>query len=196
MAFIGGSELVLLDEPTAGMDPHSRFIVKKFVERKKKTRQGSPIILTTHYLDEAEVMGDWMYIMYMGRSICSGSPYFLKSKFAPGIILSVVFAQNASKKSVESTKKIIAEQIEGVKTGVMTGAQLHFEIPKAKQERIPKLFASLESEQQKLQIDSFGLSLNALEEAFLKIADITETKREKKPTTFIQNPRYAELHEG
>ncbi|KIH53041.1 ABC transporter, ATP-binding protein [Ancylostoma duodenale] len=77
MAFIGGSKLVMLDEPTAGLDPQSRTFVKKMVEQKKKERA---IVLTTHYLDEAEAMGDWIYIMYMGRSICSGTTQFLKAK--------------------------------------------------------------------------------------------------------------------
>ncbi|KHJ94147.1 hypothetical protein OESDEN_05926 [Oesophagostomum dentatum] len=68
----------MLDEPTAGMDPQSRVLVKKLVEEKKKTRA---VILTTHYLDEAEAMGDFVYIMYMGHSLCSGTPHFLKSKY-------------------------------------------------------------------------------------------------------------------
>ncbi|KHJ95467.1 hypothetical protein OESDEN_04587 [Oesophagostomum dentatum] len=77
MAFIGGNELVMLDEPTVGMDPQSRILVRKLIEEKKKTRA---IVLTTHYLEEAEAMGDFLYIMQMGRCVCSGTPYFLKAK--------------------------------------------------------------------------------------------------------------------
>ncbi|EPB72606.1 ABC transporter, ATP-binding protein [Ancylostoma ceylanicum] len=77
MAFIGGSELVMLDEPTAGLDPQARISVKKMIEHKKK---GRAVVLTTHYLDEAEAMGDWIYIMFMGRCICSGTTHFLKAK--------------------------------------------------------------------------------------------------------------------
>ncbi|KHJ78595.1 hypothetical protein OESDEN_21782, partial [Oesophagostomum dentatum] len=77
MAFIGGSQLVMLDEPTVGMDPQSRAIVKKVIEEKKKK---IAIVLTTHYLDEAEAMGDFVYILQTGRCVCSGTPYFIKAK--------------------------------------------------------------------------------------------------------------------
>ncbi|KHJ97146.1 hypothetical protein OESDEN_02873 [Oesophagostomum dentatum] len=121
MAFIGGSELIMLDEPTAGMDPQSRVFVKKLVEEKKNpgkrssskssTSQDLAVILTTHYLDEAEAMGDYVYIMYMGHSLCSGTTHFLKTKFAPGIILNVVFSQNASREAVEATNKPTREKL-------------------------------------------------------------------------------------
>ncbi|KHJ97279.1 ABC transporter, ATP-binding protein [Oesophagostomum dentatum] len=83
MAFIGGSELIMLDEPTVGMDPQSRILVKKLVEEKKKTRA---VVLTTHYLDEAEAMGDFVYILHMGSSLCSGTPHFLKAKSLTGSV--------------------------------------------------------------------------------------------------------------
>ncbi|KAK6038574.1 hypothetical protein COOONC_23922 [Cooperia oncophora] len=77
MAFVGGSRLLILDEPTAGMDPHSRRIVTDFVIKQKQDRC---ILLSTHYMDEAEAMGDFVYIMSLGRAVCSGTPFFLKQK--------------------------------------------------------------------------------------------------------------------
>ncbi|EYC16500.1 hypothetical protein Y032_0033g2695 [Ancylostoma ceylanicum] len=191
MAFIGGSKLVMLDEPTAGLDPQSRTFVKKMIEQKKKERA---IVLTTHYLDEAEAMGDWIYIMYMGRSICSGTTQFLKAKFAPGMFLNVVFSQNVSQHNVDATRKIINKNIEGVKTGEMNGCQLRFELPRSQQKKFPKLFAQLENEKKSLQIESFGLSVNALEEAFLKVGGLEEFSSRNKEQKVFQDADTLELH--
>ncbi|KAK6060773.1 hypothetical protein COOONC_01562 [Cooperia oncophora] len=65
------------NEPTAGMDPHSRRIVTDFVIKQKQDRC---ILLSTHYMDEAEAMGDFVYIMSLGHAVCSGTPFFLKQK--------------------------------------------------------------------------------------------------------------------
>ncbi|ETN77723.1 hypothetical protein NECAME_10873 [Necator americanus] len=155
MAFIGGSELVMLDEPTAGLDPQSRVIVKKLIETKKKDRA---IVLTTHYLDEAEAMGNFMYIMYMGTCMCSGTSNFLKARFAPGIILNLVFSQNVSKEVVD---------------------------------------AAVQNKKESLKVDSFGLSMNALEEAFLKIGEIGEkASSHEKPRAFFQDPTIMDLRKG
>ncbi|CAJ0597025.1 unnamed protein product [Cylicocyclus nassatus] len=192
MAFVGKSELILLDEPTAGMDTRSRLFAKKFIEKEKNRRA---IVLTTHYLDEAEAMGDWMYIMHMGRSVCSGSPYFLQQKFAPGNILTVVFKESVLAENVENAKKIIVQQLQNVKIRTESGRQIRAEIPKSERERLLKLFATFENEEKTLKIDSFGLSANAFEEAFLRIGEIRD-KAENKNIEFLEDPRYAELQEN
>ncbi|KAK6745901.1 hypothetical protein RB195_012171 [Necator americanus] len=194
MAFIGGSELVMLDEPTAGLDPQSRVIVKKLIETKKKDRA---IVLTTHYLDEAEAMGNFMYIMYMGTCMCSGTPNFLKARFAPGIILNLVFSQNVSKEVVDAAVQVVKEHIEEAEVGEMNGKQLRIEMPRNQRENIPKLFAELENKKESLKVDSFGLSMNALEEAFLKIGEIGEkASSHEKPRAFFQDPTIMDLRKG
>ena len=78
LALIGDtSAVVLLDEPTAGMDPGARHDVEKLLTEEKKSRT---ILLTTHYMDEAELLGDHVAIMFKGRVACVGSPEFLKKK--------------------------------------------------------------------------------------------------------------------
>lgn len=72
---LGDSRIVLLDEPSSGMDPSSRNdtwdVIKEF-------KQDRIIILTTHYMDEAEMLADRVAIMSKGKLVCCGSSLFLK----------------------------------------------------------------------------------------------------------------------
>jgi ATP-binding cassette, subfamily A (ABC1), member 3 len=87
IALIGGSKLVLLDEPTSGMDLSSRRTLWNML---KNYKQGRIIILTTHYMDEADILGDRIGIMAEGRLICVGSSLFLKNRFGVGYNLTIV----------------------------------------------------------------------------------------------------------
>ena len=71
LAFVGKrSKLILLDEPTAGLDIAAR---RKMWDMLKIYKQNRVIILTTHYMDEAEVLGDRIGIMAEGKLVCLGS---------------------------------------------------------------------------------------------------------------------------
>jgi ATP-binding cassette subfamily A (ABC1) protein 3 len=83
----GGSKLVLLDEPTAGMDLGAR---RKMWDMLKNYRRDKIIILTTHYMDEADVLGDRIGIMSHGQMKCLGSSLFLKNRFGAGYKLTLV----------------------------------------------------------------------------------------------------------
>jgi ATP-binding cassette, subfamily A (ABC1), member 3 len=66
---------VLLDEPTSGLDLSARRHLWNMLKEYKKDRI---ILLTTHYMDEADILGDRIAIMNKGRPDCIGSPLFLK----------------------------------------------------------------------------------------------------------------------
>ncbi|XP_053906261.1 phospholipid-transporting ATPase ABCA7 isoform X3 [Cuculus canorus] len=87
IAFVGGSRVVILDEPTAGVDPYSRRSIWDLL---LKYRKGRTIILSTHYMDEAELLGDRTAIISQGRLCCCGSPLFLKARLGTGYHLTLV----------------------------------------------------------------------------------------------------------
>ena len=87
MALIGGSKLVILDEPTSGMDLGARRMLWDML---KQYKEGRIVILTTHYMDEADVLGDRIGIMAKGKLRCLGSPLFLKNRFGVGYKISFV----------------------------------------------------------------------------------------------------------
>ncbi|MXG88729.1 ATP-binding cassette domain-containing protein [Nocardioides sp. YIM 123512] len=72
MALIGRPEVVFVDEPTAGLDPAARRTVWELFEELR--RDGVTVVLTTHYMDEAEKLADRIHIIDHGRLIASGSP--------------------------------------------------------------------------------------------------------------------------
>jgi ABC-2 type transport system ATP-binding protein len=79
MALVHDPEIAFLDEPTVAMDPQSRHAVWDFV--KELRERGKTIILTTHYMEEAEELCDRIGIIDHGKLIALGSPQQLKDKF-------------------------------------------------------------------------------------------------------------------
>jgi ABC-2 type transport system ATP-binding protein len=75
MAVVGRPELVFVDEPTAGMDPQARHATWDLLDELR--RDGVTIVLTTHYMDEAERLADQVHVIDHGRLIASGSPFEL-----------------------------------------------------------------------------------------------------------------------
>lgn len=72
LAFVNDPELVFLDEPTAGLDPRSRRELHGEISRMKQ--QGCAVLLTTHYIEEAEALCDRVAIMDRGRLVATGAP--------------------------------------------------------------------------------------------------------------------------
>ncbi|SDJ20909.1 ABC-2 type transport system ATP-binding protein [Frankineae bacterium MT45] len=84
MALVGRPELVFLDEPTAGMDPQARRGTWELIEQLR--RDGVSIVLTTHFLDEAEQLADLVTVVASGRIVASGTPAELTRSGAGGQI--------------------------------------------------------------------------------------------------------------
>ena len=72
MVLVGRPELVFVDEPTAGMDPQARRTTWELLTELRA--DGVTVVLTTHYMDEAERLADTIHIIDRGRLIASGSP--------------------------------------------------------------------------------------------------------------------------
>ncbi|MCW2960108.1 MAG: transporter [Thermoleophilia bacterium] len=83
-ALMGDPELVLLDEPTTGLDPQARRVVWRTLREMR--RQGRTLVLTTHYLDEAERLCDRLILVDHGRVILEGRPAELIAEHAGGVV--------------------------------------------------------------------------------------------------------------
>ncbi|XP_012781470.2 retinal-specific phospholipid-transporting ATPase ABCA4 [Ochotona princeps] len=87
IAFVGDAKVVVLDEPTSGVDPYSRRSIWDLL---LKYRPGRTIIMSTHHMDEADLLGDRIAIISQGRLYCSGTPLFLKNCLGTGFYLTLV----------------------------------------------------------------------------------------------------------
>jgi ABC-type multidrug transport system ATPase subunit len=81
IALVVGSPVVVLDEPTSGCDPSARRAIWDLLI---KNKPGRTMLLSTHFMDEADVLGDRIAIMANGRVECVGSPMELKSRYGIG----------------------------------------------------------------------------------------------------------------
>ncbi|EEC04725.1 ABC transporter, putative, partial [Ixodes scapularis] len=86
LAIIADPKILVLDEPTAGLDPQSRHDVWELLQ---KARRSCTILLTTHNMEEADVLGDRIAIIAEGSIRCCGSPTFLKRKLGTGYHLKI-----------------------------------------------------------------------------------------------------------
>jgi lipooligosaccharide transport system ATP-binding protein len=93
-ALINEPELLLLDEPTTGLDPQARHLVWDRLYRLKQ--QGTSIILTTHYMDEAEQLCDRLVVMDRAHIVAHGSPRELIERFSTREVLELRFPVDAT----------------------------------------------------------------------------------------------------
>ncbi|HTZ44708.1 MAG TPA: ABC transporter ATP-binding protein [Jatrophihabitans sp.] len=82
MALVGRPELLFLDEPTTGMDPQARRITWDLIRRLRA--DGVSVVLTTHYLDEAEELADHVVVLNAGQIVAEGTPAELTRAGASG----------------------------------------------------------------------------------------------------------------
>ena len=183
MALIGDTQVVLLDEPTAGMDPESRKDVQALLESIKKEKT---ILLTTHYMDEADELGDQMFIMAAGRMICSGSSQFLKQKFGTGYILTIVAAKGYATADFGPRMITTVRQHTPMATlGEVRDSQVEITIPVDQQTIFPRLFMMMESDQARMGVETFGLSLNTLEQVFLRVTTMAGNHEERADAAVV-----------
>ena len=80
-ALINNPDLIILDEPTTGLDPQARHLLWDRLYRLKQ--RGATLIITTHYMDEAEQLCDRLVVMDQGKIAAEGSPRQLIQRYAP-----------------------------------------------------------------------------------------------------------------
>jgi ABC-2 type transport system ATP-binding protein len=93
MTLIGEPRIIFLDEPTTGLDPRSRRVVWDLV--RELVRGGATVLLTTHYLEEADELADGVALIDRGRVIAEGTPDELK-RLIPGGEITLRFAEGSS----------------------------------------------------------------------------------------------------
>uniref|UniRef100_A0A4W5NM08 P-type phospholipid transporter n=1 Tax=Hucho hucho TaxID=62062 RepID=A0A4W5NM08_9TELE len=190
LAFVGGSKVVILDEPTAGVDPYARRGIWDLL---LKYRAGRTIILSTHHMDEADILGDRIAIISHGKLCCVGSSLFLKTQLGTGYYLTLVkrdfdltlsSCRNSSSSSVSYSKKVglpqpqpqaltVLKHVPAARLVEDLGHELTYVLPykAAKGGAFVELFHEIDDRLSDLGISSYGISDTTLEEIFLKVAE-------------------------
>ncbi|KAK7411462.1 hypothetical protein VNO78_02895 [Psophocarpus tetragonolobus] len=181
IALIGDPKLVILDEPTTGMDPITRRHVWDIIENAKR---GRAIVLTTHSMEEADILSDRIGIMAKGRLRCIGTSIRLKSRFGTGFVANISFYGNNIDRSPAYGDAITGEHREAVKKFFKNhldvvpkeenNSFLTFVIPHDREALLTKFFSELQDREEEFCISDIQLGLATLEEVFLNIAKQAE----------------------
>ena len=166
LAIIGNSELVLLDEPTSGMDIISKRALWDFL---KEFKNDKIIILTTHSLDEAEYLGDRIGIMTNGHYICSGTSSFLKSKYPCGFNLNLLIDSNICNDEIK--QKLYNELIQyEPKLEIKISSKGLFSLNiQSNNQNIKEIFDVITKHKEEYGIEDYTVSSTSLEDVFLKL---------------------------
>uniref|UniRef100_A0A8C5SLS5 ABC transporter domain-containing protein n=1 Tax=Laticauda laticaudata TaxID=8630 RepID=A0A8C5SLS5_LATLA len=160
LSMLGNPTLMLLDEPTTSLDPKGKRLVWRAIQTMLQEKDEG-VILTTHHMEEAEVLCDRVAIMVSGQLRCLGSIQYLKSKFGKNYLLQI--------------------KVKGVEQGDLVNTEVLKIFPQAaRQERISTLlaykipmedalplsraFAMLEDAKQHFSLEEYSFSLNTLEQ--------------------------------
>ncbi|CAG2245460.1 ABCA5 [Mytilus edulis] len=172
IALIGDPKIVFLDEPTAGIDPFSRRHLWSVLKEKKK---GRVILLTTHFMDEADILADRKAFISKGKLRCCGSSLFLKNRFGIGYHLNMVVDKVSDRDSITD---LVCKNVDGAKHRRTHGKELAYTLPLEEVGSFKNLFAALESKStdvstlaESMGIKSYGVSMTTLEEVFLALEE-------------------------
>lgn len=174
IAIIGDPKIIILDEPTAGVDPYSRRQMWSFLQSR---RHGKVILLTTHFMDEADILADRKAVISKGKLRCCGSSLFLKNKFGIGYHLTLVLEGNAREHAIT---RLVSSHVTKAEKARRHGRELSFILPHNSVENFASLFSAIEHEiktrSSRLGISSYGVSMTTLEEVFLHLEKDEETE--------------------
>ena len=189
IALIGGSKVIFLDEPSSGMDITSRRNLWDILKRQSEQKI---IILTTHYMEEASVLGKRIGIINAGKMKCIGTPLFLIERFGRFMNLNITKEEDADNYKIIDFIKNLANNIEYE----ILSEEILFRIPKkvekiSKEENIEdlalsensqsdkgennnldlsKFFDDLDKNLKNLGIKTYSVSMPTLEDVFLNVA--------------------------
>ena len=152
IAFIGGSRVVILDEPTSGMDPYSRRFTWNLI---RQHREGRVVVLTTHFMDEADILGDRIAIMGDGRLRCCGSSLFLKRAFGVGYNMTIEKNDAILFDSLRMIQ-LVMSHIPAANVLSDVGTELTFQLPLNSTGHFQALFDHVDSHQKVLGVQSYG----------------------------------------
>lgn len=161
VALIGDPKVLLLDEPSSGMDPEARRHMWNVISIVSQNRS---VILTTHSMEECEALCTRLGIMVSGRLKCLGANQHLKSRFGKGYELEI----RCSEDFVEKSVMLCYDSIPGLVLKERHGAFLRFFAPASID--LESAFRALEENKESLGILNYSISQSSLEQVFIKFA--------------------------
>ncbi|NXP86192.1 ABCA9 protein, partial [Passerina amoena] len=182
LSLLGNPSVLLLDEPSTGMDPNGQRCVWKTIRDALQSKE-SGAILTTHYMEEAEAVCDRVAILVSGQLRCIGSIQYLKNKFGRGYLLEI------KAKDAESSDALHAEVLKifpGAARQERFPSLLVYKVPMRDALPLSQSFSKLEEAKRSCSLEEYSFSLNTLSQAALPCSFqvFLELSREQEKENF------------
>ncbi|NXQ31151.1 ABCA9 protein, partial [Alaudala cheleensis] len=171
IAMLGNPQVLLLDEPTAGLDPLSRHQVWSLL---RERRAGRVILFSTQFMDEADILADRKAFISHGRLKCVGSSLFLKKKWGICYHLRIHVSETCD---LENVTSLVKGYIPNATCSGHTQYELRYKLPLENVNKFPDLFSGLDSCSEQ-GIINYGVSMTTLEDVFLRLEGETTPDHE------------------
>ena len=171
IAFMGNPHVVIMDEPSTGLDPVSRRKLWNIIKTSSATRS---FLLTTHLMEEADALCNRIAIMVNGQIMCIGSSQHLKTKYGDGYTLD--FKLEDDPKLMQEMQDMLRKEVGEFETRESHGCHAIVVLPKTR--ALSELFRLMEKNREKMKIIDYTLSQCTLDQVFLQFA---KGQREETP---------------
>lgn len=179
LSMLGNPQIVLLDEPSTGMDPKSKQRMWRAIRAAFKNKQRGAL-LTTHYMEEAEAVCDRVAIMVSGQLRCIGSIQHLKGKFGRGYSLEINLKEELTGlQQVALLHKEILKIFPHAARQDSFATLMVYKIPMEDVKSLAKSFAQLENAKQNFNFEEYNFSQSTLEQVFMEFAKEQENEEDE-----------------
>ncbi|EFJ45135.1 hypothetical protein VOLCADRAFT_64058 [Volvox carteri f. nagariensis] len=162
ISFMGNPQVVYLDEPSTGLDPASRRALWDVVREHKA---GRAIILTTHSMEEAEILCDRLGIFVDGQLVCIGNPREITSRYADYLVFTITVGPGHE----DAVRALVARMSPSARVTYSLGGTFKYELP-AEEVSFSAVFREVAAAKAEMQVLDWGVTNATLEEVFIKFA--------------------------
>ncbi|XP_014205582.1 ATP-binding cassette sub-family A member 3-like isoform X2 [Copidosoma floridanum] len=177
MALIGDPSILILDEPTSGLDPESRRIIWDIL---LKMRGQKTIIISTHDMEEADILGDRIAIMHTGQLRSYGTAMFLKKLIGQGNVEVTLSVEPWS-----NNKRILDELNSQGNIISADASKIVISLPNSPD--LPDALDKLEGMKKELGVSGLSVSLLSLEQVFLKVTHDNDEPKIRESFSRVEN---------
>ncbi|KAH6934473.1 hypothetical protein HPB50_024545 [Hyalomma asiaticum] len=185
IALISKPQLLILDEPTVGLDPDARRVVWKIL---RDLRGNTTVLFSTHDMDEAEALADRIIVMYSGTVVSWGTPMFIKDACSVGFRLRISKVPNAF-----NSKAVLSTILKAAPMATLDDDNENeavFVLNTMYREGFVDMFSELEANGQTMGIKNIGVSVATMKEAYIKIYKewVGDAKKDLPPQKEVSEP--------
>ncbi|XP_026320679.1 ATP-binding cassette sub-family A member 3-like [Hyposmocoma kahamanoa] len=168
-ALAGSGNVLILDEPTLGLDIENRRELWKLLLSLRGERT---VLLTTHFMEEADALGDRVAALHAGRLRALATPIYLKNNIGTGYRLTLTTTGLQQENAITS---LVTTYVPDATLKERSSSTLEYSLPSASSKNFSALFTELQNKRLDLGINSIGVGVSTLEEVFLKLCSDIET---------------------